>query len=59
MKIGLDIYYGEFSALTFVNRNSDNILLFYLDDAIMTSCEINKVRFEKILSLPIFYEEPF
>lgn len=59
MKIGLDIYYGDFSALTFVNRNSDNIILFYLDDAIITNCHINKNRFKKVLSLPLLFEEPW
>lgn len=59
MKIGLQIYYGEWSALTFVNQNTDNMILFYLDDAVITNCEINRKRFNKFLSLPLFYEEPW
>jgi hypothetical protein len=58
MKIELDIHYGDFSSLTFINRNSDNMILFYLDDAVITNCEINRKRFNKFLSLPLFYEEP-
>jgi len=59
MKIGLTIHYGYYSALTFVNTNKDDMILFYLDDAIMTNCDINEKRFKKFLSLPLFYEEPF
>lgn len=59
MKIGLKIHYGYYSALTFVNTNKEDIILFYLDNAIMTNCDINEKRFKKFLSLLLFYQAPF
>lgn len=59
MKIELKIIPpGEYSLLSFLNGDDDDIL-FYLDDAVISYVQLNKRRFSKFLQHPLIISTPF